>query len=142
MMLVDANLPLYAYNKAAPQFRDARAWMEDAMSGQQIVLLPWTSILAFLRISTSNRVWSEPFEMREAASIVDEWLSLPNVNIPQPGARHWPILADLMNKAQCRGPFVMDAHLAALAIEHGATLCTNDRGFARFPGLQVLYPLA
>src|SRR5580658_6592970 len=142
MILVDANLLLYAYNKAAPQYRAARSWLEEAMSGQQIVLLPWTTILAFLRISTSSRVWTEPFEMREAASIVDEWRSLPNVNVPQPGARHWPILADLMNRAQCRGPFVIDAHLAALAIEHGAILCTNDRGFARFPGLQVLYPLA
>jgi hypothetical protein len=68
-------------------------------------------------------------------------MSLPNVNVPQPGARHWPILAGLMSRAQCRGPIVMDAHLAALAIEHGAILCTNDRGFARFPDLQILYPL-
>jgi uncharacterized protein len=142
MILVDANLPLYAHNKAAAQYRAARSWFEDAMSGQQIVLLPWTTLLAFLRISTSPRVWSDPFEMSEAASIVDEWLSLPNVNVPQPGARHWPILAGLMNSAQCRSPIVMDAHLAALAIEHGATLCTTDRGFARFPDLQLLYPLA
>lgn len=142
MILVDANLLLHAYNKAAPQYREARSWFEEAMSREQIVLLPWAAILAFLRISTSSRVWTGPFDMKEAASIVEEWLSLPNVTIPQPGARHWPILGKLMNKTQCRGPLVMDAHLAALAIEHGATLCTGDRGFARFPGLQLLYPLA
>jgi uncharacterized protein len=142
MILVDANLLLYAYNKGAPQFRAARAWFEEAMSGQQVVLLPWTTILAFLRISTSSRVWTDPFEMREAASIVDEWIALPNVNVPQPGPRHWPILASLMDRSQCRGALVRDAHLAALAIEHGATLCTDNRGFARFPDLQLFYPLA
>jgi predicted nucleic acid-binding protein len=77
----------------------------------------------------------------EAASIVDGWISLSNVVLTSPTERHWRILSDLLPKSQARGPLIMDAHLAALAIEHGATLCTNDRDFLRFPGLKVEFPL-
>ena len=80
--------------------------------------------------------------MPEAVAIVNEWLAQPNVGILEPGERHWAILSDLLSSAQVRGPLVADAHLAALAIEHGATLSTNDRDFSRFSGLRVLYPLS
>ena len=141
MTLVDANLPLYACDSSAPQHRAARRWLEDAFSGAEPVLLPWNSILAFLRIATNPMAWKHPLSVQEAVAIVDEWLSLPNVTVPTPGERHWPILSGLLPKAQCRGPLVMDAHLAALAIEHGAVMCTRDRDFARFPGLRLSDPL-
>jgi uncharacterized protein len=97
--------------------------------------------LAFLRIATSRRVESAPLETDQATSVVARWISLPNVVLVSPTARHWAILSDLLTKSQARGPLIMDAHLAALAIEHGATPCTNDRDFLRFPGLKVEFPL-
>ena len=141
MTLVDANLLLYACDSSAPQHRAARRWLEDAFSGAEPVLLPWNSILAFLRIATNPMAWKHPLSVQEAVAIVDEWLSLPNVTVPTPGERHWPILSGLLPEAQCRGPLVMDAHLAALAIEHGAVMCTHDRDFGRFPGLRLSNPL-
>jgi hypothetical protein len=141
MILVDANLLLYACDSSASQHQAARRWLEDAFSGAEPVMLPWDSILAFLRIATNPIAWKHPLSVQQAAAIVDEWLSLPNVTVPTPGERHWPILRGLLPEAQCRGPLVMDAHLAALAIEHGAVMCTHDRDFARFPGLHLLDPL-
>lgn len=141
MILVDANLLLYAYDSAAPEHRKARAWLEDVLAKPEPVLFPWQSIHAFLRISTNPRAWKSPLTIEEARAIVDEWLSLPNVVTPSPGERHWDILRELAADSQCRGPLVADAVLAALAMEHGAELCTNDRDFSRFPRLRVVNPL-
>ena len=141
MILIDANLLLYAYDSAAPQHAAARRWLEEAFSRPEPVLLPWASILAFLRISTNPRAWLHPLTTGEAASITDDWLALPSVTIPLMTERHWPILRQILSESQVRGPLISDAHLAALAIEHGATLCTSDRDFARFKDLVVQYPL-
>lgn len=141
MIVVDANLLLYAYDSSAAHHPRARRWLEDAFSGAEQVRLPWAVVLAFVRISTHPRVLSRPLPIAEATSIVDEWLGLPNVETLDPTDRHWEIIRDLMRDAQIRGPLVTDAHLAALAIEHGATLCTNDRDFRRFQGLRLAFPL-
>ncbi len=141
MILVDANLLLYAYDSAAPEHLKARAWLEDVLAKQEPVLFPWQSIHAFLRIATNPRAWRAPLTIDEARAIVDEWLSLPNVVTPIPGERHWDILRELLADSQCSGPLVADAVLAALAIEHGAELCTNDRDFSRFPKLRIVNPL-
>jgi toxin-antitoxin system PIN domain toxin len=141
MILVDANLLLYAYDSAAPEHPAARDWLEDVLAKPEPVLFPWQSIHAFLRIATNPRVWKAPLTTEEARAIVDEWLSLPNVVTPSPGDRHWDILRKLVADSQCRGPLVADAVLAALAMEHGAELCTNDRDFSRFPELRVVNPL-
>ncbi len=141
MILVDANLLLYAYDSAAPEHLGARGWLEDVLSKPEPVLFPWQSIHAFLRIATNPRAWKSPLTIDEARGIVDEWLGLPNVVVPSPGERHWDILRELMKDAQCRGPLVADAVLAALAMEHGAEFCTNDRDFSRFPNLRVVNPL-
>jgi toxin-antitoxin system PIN domain toxin len=141
MILVDANVLLYAYDPSTPQHDVARRWLEEVLSKPEPVLLPWNCLLAFLRLATNPRVWQQPLSVPEAVAIVDEWLALPNVTVPSPGERHWSILRGLLPEAQCRGPLVMDAHLAALAIEHGATLCTNDRDFSRFPQLRLFNPL-
>jgi toxin-antitoxin system PIN domain toxin len=142
MILVDANLLLYAYDPSTPQHNVCRRWVEGVFSKPEPVLLPWTCVLAFLRLATNPQVWLRPLSVAEAVAIVDEWLALPNVIVPSPGERHWSILRALLPEAQCRGPLVMDAHLAALAMENGATLCTNDRGFSRFPKLRLFNPLA
>ena len=141
MILVDANLLLYAYDSASPEHAKARSWLEDTLSKPEPVLFPWQSIHAFLRIATNPRAWKSPLTTEEALAIIDEWLLLPNVVTPSPGERHWDILRELVADSQCRGPLVPDAVLAALALEHGADLCTNDRDFSRFPKLRVVNPL-
>lgn len=141
MILVDANLLLYAYNPSFDRHRRARAWLEGVLSRPDPVCLAWASILAFLRIVTNPRAFEYPLSVEEAVPIVSAWLERPMVAILEPGARHWAVLAELLSRTQVRGPAVMDAHLAALAIEHGAVLCTTDRDFARFPGLRLLDPL-
>lgn len=141
MILVDANLLLYAYDSAAPEHPKARDWLEDVLAKPDPVLFPWQSIHAFLRIATNPRAWRTPLTMQEAAAIVEEWLALSNVVTPSPGERHWDILRELLMDSQCRGALVTDAVLAALAMEHGAELCTDDRDFSRFPKLRVVNPL-
>ena len=141
MIVLDANLLIYAYDSVAAQHRRARTWLEQRFAGAENIGLSWITILAFLRIATSRRYESSPITVEEASTIVDGWVGLPNVVLTSPTDRHWRILSDLLPKSQARGPLIMDAHLAALAIEHGATLCTNDRDFLRFPGLKVEFPL-
>ena len=141
MRLLDANLLLYAYDASSPFHSRARTWFEELLSGLDPVWLPWSSIHAFLRIGTNPRILENPFSVDEAASIVDEWLEHPSVSILEPGARYWPILSRMLPAAQARGNLVMDAHLAALAIEHGATLLSTDRDFTRFDGLRWVNPL-
>ena len=141
MILLDANLLLYAYDADAREHNRARSWLERRLSGEEKVGFSWITILAFLRIATSRRYESIPMTTAEASSIVDGWMEAPNVALLSPTEQHWAILSDLLPKSQARGPLIMDAHLAALAIEHGATLCTNDRDFLRFPGLKVEFPL-
>jgi uncharacterized protein len=141
VILIDANLLLYAYDKASVHHQDARRWLENTLSGSQQVGLSLVALLAFLRVGTSTRLRREAFSVDEALAIVAVWLNRPMVTILNPGERHWEILRDLVIKGQARGSLIMDAHLAALAIEHGATLATTDRDFTRFPGLRVLNPL-
>ena len=141
MILIDANLLLYAYDSASPEHAQARRWLEEVFAKPDPVLLPWHSVYAVIRIANNPRAWRSPLTIEEARAIVDEWLSLPNVVVPSPGERHWDILRELLVESQCQGPLVADTVLAALAIEHGAELCTNDRDFSRFPKLRTVNPL-
>jgi hypothetical protein len=141
VILLDANLLIYAYDSVAAEHARARSWLERRFSSREATGLSWITILAFLRIATSRRYESAPMSTEEAASVVTGWVALENVVLVSPTERHWHILSDLLPRSQARGPLIMDAHLAALAIEHGATLCTNDREFLRFPGLKVEFPL-
>ena len=142
MILVDANLLLYAYHPRAPQHEASRAWFEAVLSGSQFVRFAWVSLWAFLRISTNARAFARPLSSSEAVSAVSSWLDQPVAGILEPGERHVEILARLVADGQASGPLIMDAALAAVAIEHGATLYTSDRDFARFPGLDWTDPLA
>lgn len=142
MILIDANILLYAFDPASEQNPAARHWFEKALSGNESVGLPWTALLAFLRIGTSSRVFREPLSIKEAIAAASGWLERPIVSVIEPGERYWETLCSLLVAAQIRGADVMDANLAALAIEKGATLATADRSFARFPGLSTFDPLA
>ena len=141
MILLDANILLYAYNPSFTQHERARVWLERTLGAPEPVGLPWATIMAFLRIGTNPRAFPHPLATGEAVGIIAAWLAHPTIVIVEPGERHWEILKVLLLAAQARGLEVMDAHLAALAIEHGATLHTTDRGFRLFPGLRVVNPL-
>jgi len=140
MTLVDANVLIYAYNPAATQHAEAKRWLERAVAGPAPVRLAWVTVLAFVRIMTHAQAFKRPLSLNEAVDIVDQWLAQPTVAILDPGDRHWPTLRGLLLDGQAAGPLTTDAHLAALAIEHGATLVTTDRDFARFPGVKVFDP--
>jgi hypothetical protein len=141
VILLDANVLLYAYNARDRKQEVARLWLERALAGREEVRLAWVTILAFLRIGTNPRVFEQPLSIEEAVACVAEWLAQPAVAVIEPGERHWHILSELLPAAQAKANLVMDAHLAALAIEHGATLCSTDRDFTRFPGLRFRDPL-
>ena len=141
MILVDANIVLYAYHPRAEQHKLCRRWIEDALSGLTPIGFPWLTIWAFLRISTNPRAFEQPLDMSEAEQIVSSWLDVPVVRLIEPGERHWQILRKLLVEAQVRGPLVTDAVMAALALEHGASVCTADQDFARFPGVKTINPL-
>jgi toxin-antitoxin system PIN domain toxin len=141
MILIDANVLLYAYNPSSKHHSRAKEWLEEVFSKPSPVRLSWLTIMAFLRISTDPRAFPRALSITEALNTVSEWLSLHIVRVLDPGERHFGILTSLLPQAQARGPLVMDGHLAALAIEHGATLCTTDKDFARFPGVRLFNPL-
>ena len=141
MILVDANLLLYAYHPRAEQHGAARSWLESALSGSEMVRFAWLTLWAFLRISTNPRVFERPLAIDEAEGAVAAWLACTVAGILEPGERHWDLLRGLMREGQTKGPLVMDAVVAALAIEHGATLHTTDRDFSRFSGLRWTNPL-
>jgi len=140
MILVDANILLCAYHVRAPQHEASRAWLESVLSGSRFVRFARVSVWAFLRISTNPRAFELPLAPAEAVAAVSSWLEQPVAGILEPGERHMEVLTRLIADGQASGPLIMDAALAAIAIEHGATLYTADRDFARFPGLDWINP--
>jgi hypothetical protein len=142
MILVDANLLIHAYNPRSVLHEPSRGWLEGAFSGPSLVRFTWMTLWAFIRITTNPRVFERPLTFADADDIVSTWLAEPAAGVLEPGERHWPILQRLLADGQAAGPLVMDAALAAIAIEHGATLVTTDRDFSRFPGLSWRNPLA
>lgn len=140
MIVLDANILLYAYGAASPHHEKGRSCVEKLFSGSQLIGLPWQTIAAFLRISTNARV-AGARSVAEAANEIDEWLKQPSVRVLVPGDDHWPILRRMVVEGQASGPLVSDAEIAALTIEYGGVLYTADRDFARFPGLQWKNPL-
>ena len=142
MILLDANILLHAYDADAAHHGAARKWLEKAVSGPESVGIPWLVLWAFVRISTNLRVNVAPLPVSDAFQIVRSLLAHPNVNVIEPGARHAEILERLSTTYQVSGPMLTDALLAALALEHGATFVSTDRGFARFTELRWVNPLA
>lgn len=142
MILVDANVLLYAYQPRSEHHEPCRSWVEKAFSGEEPVCIAWVTLLAFIRISTNPRIFEAPLSAAEAIAIVSSWLARPAVSILEAGEQCWEILRALLVEAQISGPLVMDAFLAALALESGATLVTTDRDFSRFPKLRLSNPTA
>jgi toxin-antitoxin system PIN domain toxin len=142
VILVDANVLLYAYHPRAEHHEKSRAWLESALSGPGLVRFAWLTLWAFLRIATNPRAFERPLAPPEAEAAVSSWLAQPAAGILEPGERHWEILRRLMREGQTSGPLIMDAVIAAIAVEHGAMLCTTDRDFSRFPGLKWTNPLS
>jgi uncharacterized protein len=142
VILVDANLLVYAHVRSFPQHARAREWLDAQLSRNAPVGLPWASLLAFLRLVTNPRVFQQPEPMSAAWRQVGAWLGAEGVWIPQATERHHEVLGVLLAAAGVSANLVPDAHLAALAIEHGLLLCSADGDFARFADLRWLNPLS
>ena len=141
MTVVDANVFLYAYNEDAPQQRAAADWLTKLLESGEMIGLPWVTLWAFIRISTNSRVWTNPRPAAEAFAIVREWLAQSGVVALQAGPLHLDILEKLSKDHGVVGPLATDAVLAAIAIEHGASLASTDQDFRRFTGLKWVNPL-
>ena len=141
MILVDANLLIYAGVDSFQQHPRAREWLDERLNGPAPVGLPWTSLLSFLRISTNPRVFQKPASIADAWRQVQDWLGCERAWNPQPTERHREILGGLLAASDVQANLVQDAHLATMAIEHGLILCFTDGDFARFPGLRWENPL-
>jgi uncharacterized protein len=141
VILVDANLLIYASTPAVKEHPSARRWLDETLNGGMRVGLPWASLLTFLRLVANPRVFERPPSLTEAWQQVERWLEVDSVWIPVPTERHHQLFAQLLTQTSERSDLVPDVHLAALAIEHGLTLCSADRDFARFSGLRWENPL-
>lgn len=141
MILLDANLLVYAHVTSLTQHHAARSWLDSRLNGPTPVGLPWPTLLSFVRLVSNPRVFEHPQPISKAWKQVDDWLTCPVAWIPQPTERHREILGSFLTDTLGRSNLVSDAHLAALAIEHGLTLCSTDRDFARFPNLRWEDPL-
>lgn len=141
MIVVDANILIYAYHADAPLHQAAARWLENVVDGPDVVGLPWITLWAFLRISTNPRLWPNPKSAEDAFRVIRELLAQPRVAIVRPEARHAEMLERLVIKHRATGPLSTDAVLAALALEHGATLASTDQDFSRFTDLRWVNPL-
>jgi toxin-antitoxin system PIN domain toxin len=141
VIILDANILLYAYDSVSSLHAKARSWIERVFSGATPIGLPWQTASAFLRIMTNPRLPGERFSLTEAVKVVDRWLEQPNVRLLAPGDDHWPLFRQMIVEGQAPGPLIAHAQLAALTIEYGGVLHTTDRDFARFPGLRWQNPL-
>lgn len=141
MKLPDVNLFLYAYDAGSPKHGSAKTWLQETLSGSETVGLAWAVLVSFIRLSTRRVTTTQPFDVDEAIGFVEEWLAQPCATVVAPTHRHPAILRDLLGPLGTGGNLTSDAHLAALAIEHGATLCSSDNDFSRFAGLRWVDPL-
>ncbi|HET7416097.1 MAG TPA: type II toxin-antitoxin system VapC family toxin [Solirubrobacterales bacterium] len=142
MKLPDVNLLLYAVDVEAPHHAKARAWLEDTLSGTEEVGFAWAVLLGFVRISTNPAVFEHPMDAAEAFGYVEEWLARPVASTVVPGSGHVSLMRQLLQPLGIAGNLSSDAHLAALAIEHGADLCSSDTDFGRFAGLRWIDPIS
>jgi toxin-antitoxin system PIN domain toxin len=141
-MLIDANLLLFAVDAGSPWHERAADWLTAQLNGDRRVGIPWESLAAFVRVATHPRASDRPLQPDEAWSFVEEWLAVPTVWIPQPTDAHADVLGSLVRRYRLAGNLVPDAHLAAIAIEHGLEVCSADSDFARFPEVRWRNPFA
>jgi len=142
VIVLDANILIYAWNKGDEHHPNAKEWLERTFADESLVGIPWPTIWAFLRLTTNARVFPKPLAPDISFEIVHRWLQLPNVLILQSGHRHLELHRALVVQGQAAGPLVSDAVLAAITIEPNGTLASTDRDFSRFAGLAWIDPLA
>jgi hypothetical protein len=139
--LTDVNLLLYAVDEPSPHHERARRWLEESLSGAETFALSWSVLLAFVRLGTNPRVFASPLGLEEALDLVESWLAQPCTTVVHPTDRHAALLRELPGPFGTTGNLTTDAHLAALAIEHGAEVYSADADFDRFPRLRRISPL-
>ena len=142
MILVDANILLYAEDSLSPRHQQARLWWDDQLSGSGPVCLCWPVLSAFIRIGTNPRVFEQPLSLEQALARVQSWLDQPCSRVIRPTEQHWTIFKKMLKDGQAVANLVSDAHLAALAVEHGCDLASTDSDFSRFPNLKWINPLS
>ena len=135
MILVDANILLYAEDQLSPRHGAARAWWDEQLSGASPVCLCWAVLGAFIRIATNPRVFEHPLSLEQALSRVQSWMDQPCTRLVYPTERHWTVFRKMLLDGQAVANLVTDAHLAALAAEHGCDLMSTDSDFSRFTGV-------
>jgi toxin-antitoxin system PIN domain toxin len=141
MRLLDLNILLYAMDESSPRHEAARAWLDETLSGSGTVALAWHVLVGFVRLSTRSVVFAEPLTVDEAFDVIDGWLCQPCVTVVHPTQRHAQVLRGLLTPLGTAGNLTSDAHLAALAVEHGAEVCSTDTDFRRFSGVRSIDPL-
>jgi uncharacterized protein len=139
--LPDVNLLLYAADETSVRHKPARRWLEETLSGTETVAFAWLALVGFLRIGTNQAIFEHPLAVDKACDLIDGWLDLPCATVVHPTDRHATVLRELLMPLGTAGNLTNDAHLAALAIEHGALLCSCDTDYARFAGLRWVDPL-
>lgn len=140
MRLVDANILVYAFTTSFPQHERARAWLDERLSDAVPIGLPWSSLLAFVRLTSNQRLFERPVSVAVAWRQVDAWLACEAAWVPNPTPRHREVLGGLLAATGLRAEHVPDAHLAALALEHGLAVASSDTDFTRFPGVRLENP--
>lgn len=140
MLIVDANVLLHAVNERAREHDSARAWMATSLRGGEAVGFAWVAILAFLRLSTHPAVFPRPLTADRATEVAEGWLARRSAVVVEPTSRHLPLLGGLLGGSGTAGNLVTDAHLAAVALEHNATIVSFDRDFGRFEGVRWRHP--
>jgi len=142
LIVVDVNLLLYSHNPDATLHKRARRWLEEVMSGNETVGIPFMAATAFLRVATNDSLAKIHMRMEDAVAALEQIFECSNVRVLHTDTPHWRALNKVLRESGVTGKHVSDAQFAAFAIQHGATLCTTDRHFARFPGLRWMNPLA
>ena len=142
MILVDANILLYAEDSLSEHHEAARTWWDEQLSGSDPVALCWPALTAFIRIGTNARLHRRPLTLKEAIERVQSWLEQPCVRLIHTTEQHWPLFQQMLRAGNASANLVSDAHLAALALEHNCVLYSTDADFARFRGLKWKNPIA
>jgi len=141
LIIVDANLLIYAINRDDPRHADARRWWETLLSDVTAVGIPWVVALAFVRITTRTGLLPRPLTIDQATGYIGDWLDQAHVSLLVPGSNHWAVFSALVSRTGAAGNLTTDAHIAALAIENGATIASADRDFGRFEQVGYVNPL-
>jgi toxin-antitoxin system PIN domain toxin len=140
VVVVEANVLLYAVDTASTHHERSLTWLERSLAGAEAVGFAWVALLAFIRVGTNPSILPNAMSVDEATGQVQGWLDAAAAVVVEPTTRHADLLRGLLAETGAAGNLTTDAHLAALAIEHGADLVSFDRDFARFPGVRHRQP--